>query len=100
VESGVGLAAGADIRRLLNKNLFYRRDRAKRFYSPKTSPPDQDSLIFCRCIDYSERRGEINHPVLFGWIGSRVLMKQLAPRKKAKAPRIVFVGFSTMEMDQ
>jgi hypothetical protein len=39
-------------------------------------------------------------------IGSRVLQIlitrnwQLAPRKNAKAPRIVFVGSSTMEMDR
>jgi hypothetical protein len=39
-----------------------------RFHSPKTSPLDQDSLIFVRCIDYSPRRGEINHPILFDWI--------------------------------
>jgi hypothetical protein len=41
---------------------------AKRFHSPKTAPLDQDSLIFVCCIDYSPRRGEINHPVLFDWI--------------------------------
>jgi hypothetical protein len=33
-------------------------------------------------------------------IGSRDLMEQLAPRKNAKAPRSVFVGSSTLEMDR
>jgi hypothetical protein len=72
----------------------------KRIHSPKSSPLKQNSLIFVSCIDYSPGRGEIHYPVKQALIGSRVLMEQLAPRKNAKAPRIVFVGSSTMEMDR
>jgi hypothetical protein len=71
----------------------------RRIHSLKSSALKRKSLIFVRCIDYSPRYGEINHPVK-NLIGSRVLMEQLAPRKNAKAPRSVFVGSSTMEMDQ
>jgi hypothetical protein len=77
---------------------------AKRIHSPKTSQLEQDSLIFVRCIDYSPRRGDINHPILFNWIAgfAMVLVRiwQLAPRKNAKAPRNVFVGSATTEMDR
>jgi hypothetical protein len=47
------------------KTSFSRAARVKRIHSPKPSVPDQDSLIFGRCIDYSGRHGEIKHPVLF-----------------------------------
>jgi hypothetical protein len=47
------------------KTSFSRAARVKRIHSPKPSAPDQDSLIFARCIDYSGCYAEINHPVLF-----------------------------------
>jgi hypothetical protein len=71
----------------------------RRIHSPKSSALKRKSLIFVCCIDYSPRYGEINRPVN-NLIGSRDLMEQLAPRKNAKAPRRVFVGSSTMEMDR
>jgi hypothetical protein len=36
---------------------------AKRIHSLKSLALKQNSLIFVRCIDYSPRYGEINHPV-------------------------------------
>jgi hypothetical protein len=50
------------------KRSFLAQPGMKLIHSPKTYPLDQDSLIFGRCIDYSPRCGEINHPVLFDWI--------------------------------
>jgi hypothetical protein len=86
------------------KRSFLALPGAKRIHSPKSSTLKQNSLIFDCCIDYSPRHGEINHPILFGWIAgfAMVLVRiwQLAPLKNAKAPRNVFVGSSTMEMDQ
>jgi hypothetical protein len=77
---------------------------ARRIHSQKSSALKRKSLIFVCCIDYSPRYGEINHPILSDRIaGFANLNKknwQLAPRKNAKAPRIVFVGSSTMEMDR
>jgi hypothetical protein len=77
---------------------------AKRIHSPKSWALKRNSLIFDCWIDYSLCCGEINHPALFDRIAgfAMVLVRiwQLAPRKNAKAPRSVFVGSSTMEMDR
>jgi hypothetical protein len=86
------------------KTFFSYAGGAKRIHSPKSSTLKQNSLIFICCIDYSSCCGEINHPVLFDRIAGFANLNrknwQLAPRKNAKAPRIVFVGSSTMEMDR
>jgi hypothetical protein len=37
----------------------------RRIHSLKSSALKRNSLIFVCCIDYSPRRGEINHPILF-----------------------------------
>jgi hypothetical protein len=50
------------------KTFFSRATQGERFHSLKTSPLEQDSLIFVRRIDYLPRRGEINRPILFDWI--------------------------------
>jgi hypothetical protein len=55
-----------------------------RFHSPNASPIKQDSLIFVCCIDFPPRDGEIDHPVVFGWVAG--FEQQLAPRNNAKAP--------------
>jgi hypothetical protein len=71
----------------------------ERIHSLKSSTLKQNSLIFVRCIDYSSRHGEINHPILFDWIAG-FDGAACAAKKNAKAPRSVFVGSSTMEIDQ
>jgi hypothetical protein len=49
-------------------------------------------------IDFSPRDGEITYPISFDRVAG--FEQQLAPRKNAKAPRSIFVGSLTMEMDQ
>jgi len=89
---------------MTSKNILSYVGDVERIHSLKSSTLKQNSLIFVRCIDYSSCCGEINHPVLFDWIAGFANLNnknwQLAPRKNAKAPRSVFVGSSTMEMDQ
>jgi hypothetical protein len=91
------------------ENIVSPRNRVLANSFAQAPRPDQDFLISSCCIDILSRHGVIDHPILTEGeiehpnpheIGSRNLMEQLAPRKNAKAPRSVFVGSPTMEMDE
>jgi hypothetical protein len=91
------------------ENIVSPRNRVLANSFAQAPRPDQDFLISSCCIDILSRHGVIDHPILTEGeiehpnpheIGSRNLMEQLAPRKNAKAPRSIFVGSLTMEMDE